>query len=125
MFLFWWLCLHPVSVLFVSLTAETISEEGHLTKGAELCREKLEGCWGPVGTALLRQLLESFFPFITHIIVGFRNKDITLENQDSTKVILKFQLSLTLLFKAKMDFDVCLYPCLLVFQGVPHTNFFP
>ena len=43
----------------------------------------------------------AFFPFITHIIVDFRNKDIMLENQDSTKVILKFQISLTLLFKAK------------------------
>lgn len=28
-FLFWWLCLHPVSVLFVSLTTETVSQEGH------------------------------------------------------------------------------------------------
>ena len=51
----------------MSLTAETISQEGHLSKGAELFRVKLEGCWGPAGTALLRQLLEPFSFHNPHI----------------------------------------------------------
>ena len=59
------------------------------------------GVLGPSRNCSLETAPGAFFPFITHIIVDFRNKDITLENQDSTKVILQFQISLTLLFKAK------------------------
>lgn len=55
----------------------------------------------------------AFFPFITYIIVDFRNKDITLENQDSTKVILVSDLFNSLLFKAKW---ISMFVCIPAFS---------
>lgn len=102
------MCVSFLVVVFTScfcLICESDSRDSFSGRAPKQRSRALQGEAGGVLGASRNCSLETapgaFFPFITHIIVDFRNKDITLENQDSTKVILKFQISLTLLFKGK------------------------
>lgn len=59
----WWLCLHPISVLFVHQTGKTVSQEG-LPKQAVM----LEECWGPANSLDIVPKVVFFFlnPCYTH-----------------------------------------------------------
>lgn len=59
----WWLCLHPISVLFVHQTGKTISQEGLPNQVV-----MLEGCWGPARSSLDTAPKVVFFlnPCYTH-----------------------------------------------------------
>lgn len=114
------MCVSFLVVVFTSclcLICESDSRDNLSGRAPKQRSRALQGEAGGVLGASRNCSLETapgaFFPFITHIIVDFRNKDITLENQDSTKVILKFQISLTLLFKAKW---ISMFVCIPAFS---------
>lgn len=77
--------LTSVSVLFVSLTAETVSQEGHPKQRSQALQGEIRGRWEPVRIVLLRQFLEIVLCHPHHTV--FKKKVITSENLGYTEII--------------------------------------